>query len=110
MISLPPKPNHCELCGRAVKPLTRHHLIPKSQHQKTKIKKTFSREDCITQTLWLCRPCHSYIHKQLSEKELAMHYNSREALLNHPEIQTFVQWLASKPSSFKPKMPIKKRH
>jgi len=30
---VPPKPDRCELCGRVVAALTRHHLIPRTRHR-----------------------------------------------------------------------------
>ena len=38
-----------------------------------------------------------------SEKELALHYNSRDALLSDPRLRTFVEWLSSKPAGFVPR-------
>jgi len=101
-IRLPPQPQACELCGREAV-LTRHHLIPKSLHDKPYVRKRHGRLERITATLWVCRPCHDQIHKVLSEKELALLYNTREALLAHPRIQTFVQWLSRKPAGFVPR-------
>lgn len=101
-IRLPPQPERCELCGRAA-PLTRHHLIPKALHGKSYIRKRYDRSERITATLWVCRPCHRYIHKVFSEKELALVYNSRAALLDDPRIREFVTWLARRPAGFVPK-------
>jgi len=101
-IRLPPQPDACELCGRAV-PLTRHHLIPKSLHGKPAVQKRYGKTERITATLWVCRACHNQIHKIFSEKELALTYNSREALLADERIRAFVDWLASKPLGFVPK-------
>ena len=39
----------------------------------------------------------------LSERELADHYASREALMSHPDIRAFVTWLADKSDGFVPK-------
>jgi len=101
--SLPPKPEHCELCQRPVAKLTRHHLIPKHLHRKKRFQKLFSKEDLITRTLWVCRPCHSAIHRVASEQELGLHYNSRDILLELEELRRFVQWLRDKPEGFVPK-------
>lgn len=102
VIRLPPRPPACELCGRAA-PLTRHHLIPKALHDKAYVQKRFDRLERITATLWVCRPCHSHIHKTFSEKELALTYHSREALLGDERIRAFVDWLSGKPAGFVPK-------
>jgi hypothetical protein len=101
-IRLPPQPDQCELCRRLV-PLTRHHLIPKALHNKPYVQKQFAKSERITATLWVCRACHNQIHRLFSEKELALTYNSREALLSDERLQTFVAWLASKPPGFTPR-------
>ena len=101
-IRLPPQPETCELCGRRA-PLTRHHLIPKALHDKPYVQKRYARSERITATLWVCRPCHNQIHKVFGEKELAVAYNNREALLADPRIRTFVDWLATKPDEFVPR-------
>ena len=101
-IRLPPAPDACELCGRAA-PLTRHHLIPKALHDKRYVQKRFDRLARITATLWVCRPCHDEIHRVFSEKELALAYNTRDALLGDARIRAFVDWLASKPAGFVPR-------
>lgn len=102
ILRLPDPPDACELCLRQA-PLTRHHLIPKALHSKTYVRKRFGREQRITATLWVCRPCHNQIHRLFSEKELALIYNSREALLGDSRLRTFVDWLATKPPGFVPR-------
>ncbi|MDH4565690.1 hypothetical protein E8E95_03265 [Pseudomonas sp. BN414] len=101
-IRLPPQPDACELCGRA-STLTRHHLIPKALHDKPYVQKRFAKSERITATLWVCRPCHNQIHRLFSEKELALTFNSREALLGEERMRTFVDWLAGKPAGFNPR-------
>lgn len=107
-LSPPPRPDACELCGRAA-PLTKHHLIPRSLHGKARYRRRFERAERLTAILWVCHPCHRHLHAVLSERELADHYRSREALLGHPEIRAFVDWLATKPAGFKPKRPRRRR-
>lgn len=92
----------CALCGRSAS-LTRHHLIPRSQHGRRRFRRRFSRETMRESILWLCRPCHSHVHRVLGERELAEHYHSREALLTHPDIHRFADWLSDKPAGFKPR-------
>ncbi|GAB6386903.1 hypothetical protein [Stutzerimonas marianensis] len=101
-LRLPEQPNACELCQRAA-PLTRHHLIPRSLHGKTYVRKRFSREERITATLWVCRACHDQIHRLFTEKELALGYHTREALMADPRLRSFVEWLATKPAGFTPR-------
>jgi len=101
-IRLPPQPDACELCARSVA-LTRHHLIPKALHDKAYVQKRYRRHERITATLWVCRACHNQIHRLFSEKELALSYNSREALLGDERLRGFVEWLARKPAGFVPR-------
>ncbi|MFK4134279.1 hypothetical protein ACI2KR_18610 [Pseudomonas luteola] len=101
-IRLPPQPDACELCGRKA-PLTRHHLIPKSLHDKPYVQKRFDRIERITATLWVCRPSHNHIHATFDEKALALTYNSRERLMEDERIRAFVEWLSRKPDGFVPK-------
>lgn len=49
----------------------------------------------------LCRPCHGFIHKVLTEKQLELEYNTVESLRAHPEIAKFVGWVAKRPPGLK---------
>jgi hypothetical protein len=63
-----------------------HHLVPKSKGGR--------------QTRGLHRICHRQIHALFSHTELVQHYSTIEALLQHPEIQKFVEWVRKKPPDF----------
>ncbi len=78
----------CPLCRRPIPPAQQdaHHLVPKSKGGR--------------HTELLHRICHRQIHALFSETELARHYASAEALLEHPAIQTFVRWVQTKPPGF----------
>ncbi len=93
----------CELCGREGVALTRHHLIPRTRHRNRRVRRRFSRAELTERILWVCRPCHSQIHALISEKELAERYHSREALLAHPGIRRFVEWIRTRPADLKPR-------
>ena len=108
-LSPPPQPSACELCGRPVTELTKHHLIPRAWHHKRAVQKRFDRQTMHTRILWVCRPCHNFIHYLKSERELALDYPSREQLLEIPELREFVDWLSSKPAGFTPKRLPRKR-
>lgn len=94
------KPIHCELCERPVATLTKHHLIPRTRHGKKHTQRLFDRQDMRTRILWVCRSCHNHIHDVLTEKELALHFNTRERLLTHPSIHRFAEWIRQRPSDF----------
>lgn len=78
----------CPLCDRGIPPAQadRHHLVPKSKGGR--------------RTEFLHRVCHRQIHALLTETELARHYATVEALLQHPELQAFVAWVKTKPEDF----------
>lgn len=78
----------CPLCGREIPPAEQdaHHFVPKSKGGR--------------ETQLLHRICHRQIHALLSENELARHYNTPEALLTHPDVRTFVEWVRRKPPDF----------
>lgn len=78
----------CPLCSRPIPPSQRdaHHLVPKSRGGR--------------ETAWLHRICHRQLHALFSESELASRYNHVEALLAHPEVIRFVQWVKTKPDDF----------
>ncbi|MDA3961737.1 MAG: HNH endonuclease [Planctomycetota bacterium] len=86
----------CALCGRSGTKLTAHHLIPRSQHRRERIQKLFSKEERLSRLAPLCPPCHKQVHAVLSEQQLALSYNTIEALRNEPEIARFVVWIATK--------------
>lgn len=104
MSTTPDDTSRCALCGREGVRTTRHHLIPRRTHRLKRIRRRFDREERLGAILHICRPCHSHIHAVLGEKELAETYNSRTALLAHPDIAQFVAWLADKPAGFRPRI------
>lgn len=74
----------CELCGREVQNLSRHHLVPREEGGR------------YGATADLCQPCHSTIHLHLSNRELAMSYNSIEALRQAEPLQRYLKWVSRK--------------
>lgn len=59
----------CPLCNRENYEPSDHHLIPKC------------RGGIYTDTVCICRSCHSAIHALFTNKQLEVDYNSVEALL-----------------------------
>ncbi len=82
---------HCALCS-SQQGITFHHLIPRKCHTNKWFKKNFDKDDMRTRGIDVCRPCHSFIHKKFSEKELARELNTLEKLLAHDTIATYVNW------------------
>lgn len=60
----------CELCQRDWIPLTYHHLIPKSTHERV-LKRGWHSEEMLGSVAWLCRACHSFVHRLAGNEELA---------------------------------------
>ncbi|KAH7401423.1 hypothetical protein BKA66DRAFT_565063 [Pyrenochaeta sp. MPI-SDFR-AT-0127] len=63
----------CQLCARDWVPLTYHHLIPKSTHDRVR-KRGWHNEEMLNSVAWLCRACHSFVHRLASNEELAKGY------------------------------------
>jgi hypothetical protein len=79
----------CPVCGRemiAGPSVDRHHWQPKSRG---------GRE---AEPLHLI--CHRKLHSLFTEKELATTYATPEAVRQHPQMQTFIQWVRRRPSEF----------
>ncbi|KAI0338445.1 hypothetical protein BDW22DRAFT_1432483 [Trametopsis cervina] len=75
----------CEICERSI-PLTYHHLIPRATHSKV-LKKKWHPEALLNSVAWLCRPCHSTVHRVATNEELARQYFTVEQLLEREDIQ-----------------------
>ncbi|TDL23483.1 hypothetical protein BD410DRAFT_162826 [Rickenella mellea] len=93
---LPPwsstRTNECEICERAI-PLTYHHLIPRSVHDKV-LKRKWHPESMINSVAWLCRQCHSAVHGVASNEKLAREYYTVELLLGREDIQKWKKYAA----------------
>ncbi|MEM9776427.1 MAG: hypothetical protein AAF902_17755 [Chloroflexota bacterium] len=81
----------CALCGNQ-RNITFHHLIPRKCHTNKWFKKNFDKVDMKTRGIYVCRPCHSFIHRQFTEKELGRSYNTLEKLMADEKIRTYVAW------------------
>lgn len=86
--SAPTPPLRCILCGRPVPEaqLDWHHLVPRLKGGRD--------------TAPMHRICHRQIHALFSETQLARHYATAEALLGHPDVRAFVDWVSGKPDDF----------
>jgi len=81
----------CPMCERRRR-LTFHHLIPRAVHRRRWARAKYTRER-LNAGVDICRDCHSAIHRFFSETELARHYNSVEALREHPQMASFLRWI-----------------
>jgi 5-methylcytosine-specific restriction protein A len=71
----------CGLCEREVQATSRHHLVPREEGGKH------------GPTVDFCQPCHSSVHRFLSNRALARQYASVEALREAEELQTYLRWI-----------------
>ncbi|HEX8330107.1 MAG TPA: HNH endonuclease [Hymenobacter sp.] len=72
---------HCGLCEREVQATSRHHLVPREEGGR------------YGPTVDLCQPCHSSVHRFLSNRDLARRYPSVESLRQADELQTYLHWI-----------------
>jgi len=87
-----PQTNECEICGRDWVPLTYHHLIPRFVHGKA-VKRGCHREEDLQAVAWLCRACHSFVHRLAGHEELARQYFTVDRLLEREEVRSFAGWV-----------------
>jgi len=81
----------CELCERS-QDLTFHHLIPKTLHKNKWFKKNFTRQE-MGKGIDICNDCHKAIHKFIGEKDLGRNYFTKELLMEHEKVRSFVRWI-----------------
>lgn len=86
-----PENSYCELCQRDA-PLTFHHLIPRKVHRRARFQKHYTLEQ-LQQGVWLCYPCHRAVHRRHDEMELALRFNSLEALKSDPDMASHIVWI-----------------
>jgi len=81
----------CSLCG-SNHAITFHHLVPRSCHRNKWFRKNFAKADMSGRGIDICRRCHSFLHKQFSEKYLGRELNTLDRILENRVIQTYVKW------------------
>ncbi|KAL8760378.1 MAG: hypothetical protein Q9199_000001 [Rusavskia elegans] len=82
----------CEICERDWIPLTYHHLIPKQIHAKA-TKRGWHEEWRLNSVAWLCRACHSFVHRIASNEELAKNYWSVDKLMEREDVVAWANWV-----------------
>lgn len=88
----PVKPENCSTCQREVF-LNFHHLIPKKMHGKRPIKALHPEKDFDHYGVWLCRDCHSKIHRLFTHKQLAETHYTLERIMEDEEFSKFLVWV-----------------
>jgi len=94
--------NTCELCERDWVPLTYHHLIPKATHARV-LKRGWHTEDQLNRVAWLCRACHSFVHRLASNEMLAREYYTTSLIsqgglsqdpVKRQEVENWIKWIS----------------
>ncbi|KAK3111792.1 hypothetical protein LTR53_012600 [Teratosphaeriaceae sp. CCFEE 6253] len=86
------RPRGCEICEREHLPLTYHHLIPRQMHAKA-VKRGWHKDWELNKVAWLCRACHSYVHKIATNEDLARELYSVELLLERDDVVKWANWV-----------------
>lgn len=82
----------CEICERDWIPLSYHHLIPRGVHAKV-VKKGWHDEWMLNSVAWLCRACHSFVHRMASNEELAREWFTVERICEREDVQDWAKWV-----------------
>ncbi|RDW93267.1 HNH endonuclease [Aspergillus mulundensis] len=82
----------CEICERDWIPLSYHHLIPRGVHDKV-IKKGWHDEWMLNNVAWLCRACHSFVHRMATNEELAREWFTVERILEREDVRDWARWV-----------------
>lgn len=96
-LSPPPTPSStrtpaCEICDRDWIALTYHHLIPKAVQAKV-LKRGWHPESRLQDVAWLCRACHSFVHRMAGNEELAREWWSVERILGREDVGRWRKWV-----------------
>jgi hypothetical protein len=101
----PPRPDACELCERE-NHLTIHHLFPRSEHTyilshpPADVDINITKQSLLTTHIaYLCRPCHSAVHRIADNRKLGQELFSIPRLLENPEVVKFVGYQAKQKTS-----------
>jgi hypothetical protein len=82
----------CEICERDWVPLTYHHLIPRQIHAKV-LKRGWHDEHQLNSVAWLCRACHSFVHRMAPNEELARQWYTVDLICEREDVQKWAQWV-----------------
>ncbi|KAJ5913627.1 hypothetical protein N7504_002510 [Penicillium tannophilum] len=86
------KTDACEICERDWIPLSYHHLIPRGVHAKV-MKKGWHDEWMLNSVAWLCRACHSFVHRMAGNEELAREWFTVERIMEREDVRDWANWV-----------------
>ena len=84
-------PSACEICLRDWIPLTAHHLIPRSTHAKA-LKRGWHPASDLNNLAYLCRACHSFVHRIASNEDLAREWYTVERIMERDDVKRWSGW------------------
>ncbi|KAJ5760585.1 hypothetical protein N7520_007741 [Penicillium odoratum] len=87
------KTDACEICERNWIPLSYHHLIPRGVHAKV-MKKGWHDEWMLNSVAWLCRACHSFVHRMAGNEELAREWYTVERIMEREDVRDWAKWVS----------------
>jgi hypothetical protein len=79
------------LCGQPSH-LTFHHLVPKDLHDKRWVRQRYALQTLRTHGIWICRPCHDFLHAHFDQRTLAERLGTIEALRKEPAVEKHIAW------------------
>jgi hypothetical protein len=88
----------CPCCRRRAR-LTFHHLIPRKLHRRPHYRRRYSREH-LHWGVFVCRRCHSGIHRIYDEQTLAKRFASLPALQADEQLRRHFRWVAKQREQF----------
>jgi hypothetical protein len=93
-----------------------HHFIPRSQWRRLKKKQAMNEKGkalpliksasklpakpAVNEPVAVHKICHRKLHSLFTEKELAEHYATPEAVIAHPAMQDFIAWVRKQPIEY----------
>ncbi|KAJ5611693.1 hypothetical protein N7528_008798 [Penicillium herquei] len=83
----------CEICDRDWIPLSYHHLIPRGVHAKV-LKKGWHDEWMLNSVAWLCRACHSFVHRMATNEELAREWFTVDRIMEREDVRDWAKWVS----------------
>jgi len=57
------------------------------------VKRGWAKEWELQKVAWLCRACHSFVHRIASNEELAKELNSVDKLIERDDVQSWAKWV-----------------
>ena len=76
----------CKLCGDRDVPVSRHHLVPRSEHDRF-----HGRDLWKGRFVWVCVGCHVEVHRLWTNEELALFYNRVGIIRATPQWKNYLR-------------------